>query len=172
MSEGCRDVRGDVGVPRMASAKLERWDDCGPGLGLIFKAGGGERPSDDTELLSDCSGEVVMGAGAPFFSCAGSAWSAMVMEGTFLRCGVLRERRLAVCGSWTRSLQAKVNVSSWMVGRRVEDSYQRGNSLLHGQGGVVFVWCSELLCPEEVNSPLGGGSCRAAGGLIRCMSSR
>lgn len=61
----------------MCSAKLERWAACGFGLELIFSAGGGgERPMEDVELLSDCSGEGVIGVS--FFPFADSAWSAMV----------------------------------------------------------------------------------------------
>jgi hypothetical protein len=37
----------------MCSAKLERCDECGLGLVLIFADGGGERPSEEMELLSD-----------------------------------------------------------------------------------------------------------------------
>lgn len=105
MREGCREVRGDVGVPRMASAKLDRWDDGGPELEPILRAGGGERPGDKAELLRDCSGEVVMGVGAPFFSCVDAAWSAIaVEEGTRRGAGCYRKeglllvsRKVVVC---------------------------------------------------------------------------
>lgn len=57
-SEGWRDARGEVGTPRICSAKLERW---GLGLELILRLGGGcERARDDSELLSDCSGDGVV----------------------------------------------------------------------------------------------------------------
>lgn len=76
MSDGCLEARGDAGVPRMCSAKLERWDACEPGLELILRAGGGERPSEDSELLSDCIGETPVEE--PFLSCADSMFSAIV----------------------------------------------------------------------------------------------
>jgi hypothetical protein len=50
--EGCREARGDDGVPRICSAKLPRWDRAS-GLEAILSAGGGERPSDAVELLRD-----------------------------------------------------------------------------------------------------------------------
>lgn len=54
MSEGWRDARGDVGVPRMCSTKLERCDESGLGLEAILRAGGGGvRPTEDMELLRE-----------------------------------------------------------------------------------------------------------------------
>lgn len=72
-------MRGEVGAPRIASAKLERCDECGLGLELILRVGGGDRPSEDAELLSDCDGEVAIGAGAPFRVFGVSAWSVIVV---------------------------------------------------------------------------------------------
>lgn len=54
--EGCREARGEPGPPRICSAKLPRWV-CGLGLDAMARPGGGERPSEAVELLSDCSGE-------------------------------------------------------------------------------------------------------------------
>jgi len=47
----------------MCSTKLERWADgkCGRCGELILSAGGGERPMDETELLSDCRGDGAAG---------------------------------------------------------------------------------------------------------------
>lgn len=73
MREGCRDARGEVGVPRMCSTKLERCEECGLGL-PILSAGGGVRPIEDTELLR----EVLLTSPA-------SAWSAMAATGTYPR---------------------------------------------------------------------------------------
>lgn len=55
-SDGCREARGEPGPPRMCSAKLERCA-CGFGLDPMAIFGGGERPRDAVELLSDCRGE-------------------------------------------------------------------------------------------------------------------
>lgn len=55
MKEGCRVARGDVGVPRMCSAKLERCDEAGLGLEPSLSAVGGVRPIEDTELLREAS---------------------------------------------------------------------------------------------------------------------
>ena len=73
MREGCRDVRGEVGVPRICSTKLERCEECGLGL-PILSAGGGVRPIEDTELLRE-----VLLTSPP------SAWSAIAVTGTYPR---------------------------------------------------------------------------------------
>jgi hypothetical protein len=67
----------------MCSAKLERWAECGLGLVLILTDGGGDRPSEETELLRDCgwSGE---GMCASFFLVGVSVWSAMAVEGAMV----------------------------------------------------------------------------------------
>lgn len=90
MSEGCRDARGDVGVPRMCSAKLERCEEAGLGLEPSLSAVGGVRPIEDTELLSDVS----------FMSIASSLlWSAMATTAMF---GGMRGSARSVYGnSWT-----------------------------------------------------------------------
>lgn len=61
--DGWREARGEVVVPRMCSAKLERWAEgrCGRIGELILSTGGGERPMEDTELLRDCSGDGAVG---------------------------------------------------------------------------------------------------------------
>lgn len=88
--EGCLDARGDAGVPRICSAKLPRWE-RGSGLEAIFSAGGGgERPTEAVELLSDCSGEGMW----PSFLLA-SAWSAIVDWTAGAGCWGRRE-----CWSW------------------------------------------------------------------------
>lgn len=54
----------------MCSAKLERWAEgmCGEcGEVILSAGGGGERPMEDVELLSDCRGDGVAGASASFF---------------------------------------------------------------------------------------------------------
>ncbi len=80
MSDGFR-TRGEEGVPRMASTKLDRCEACGLGMELILSAGGGgERPKDDVELLRDCDGEVLIGSGAPFFTFAGTVLSAIIED--------------------------------------------------------------------------------------------
>jgi len=82
VSDGCRDARGEVGVPRICSAKLPRCERTS-GLEAILSAGGGcERPSDAVELFRDC--------GALSFAFA-SAWS-MVVDGCHGRCA---------CSLWT-----------------------------------------------------------------------
>lgn len=53
MREGWRDARGDVGAPRICSAKLERCDEWGLGAEPILRAGGALRPMDEVELLSE-----------------------------------------------------------------------------------------------------------------------
>jgi hypothetical protein len=68
--DGCRDARGEVGVPRICSAKLPR---CarGSGLELILRAGGAwERPIDAVELLIDWLGD---GDTSPSFAFARSS---------------------------------------------------------------------------------------------------
>jgi hypothetical protein len=70
--EGCRDARGDDGVPLICSAKLPRCE-RGSGLDAIFGGGGGERPNEAVELARECSGEGTR----PSFLVA-SAGSAMV----------------------------------------------------------------------------------------------
>ena len=55
MREGCRDARGEVGVPRMCSAKLERCEEAGLGLEPSLSAVGGVRPMEDTELFREGS---------------------------------------------------------------------------------------------------------------------
>lgn len=85
MSEGCLEARGEVGAPRMCSAKLERCDESGLGLEPILSAGGGERPNEDTELLSDCIGETP--AEELFFSCAISTLSAMAARSATVGAG-------------------------------------------------------------------------------------
>jgi hypothetical protein len=74
VSEGCRDARGDVGVPRMCSAKLERCDEAGLGLEPSLSAVGGVRPIEDTELFK----EVSLMSTASVLS-----WSAMATMGVF-----------------------------------------------------------------------------------------
>lgn len=79
VSDGCREVRGDVGAPRICSAKLPRWE-RGSALEPILSAGGGDRAIDAVELLKDCSGEGE-GVVCPSFFVFALSLSAM-MEGT------------------------------------------------------------------------------------------
>jgi hypothetical protein len=78
VSEGCRDARGEVGVPRMCSAKLER---CGLGLEPILSAGGIVRPMEDAELLRESF----------LSSIAESAWSAIATARRYRGRGALGE---------------------------------------------------------------------------------
>jgi hypothetical protein len=87
--EGCRDARGDVGVPRMCSAKLERCDEAGLGLEPNLSAVGGVRPIEDTELLSEVS----------FTSMASSLlWSAMAT--TAMLGGMRGSARSVYANAW------------------------------------------------------------------------
>lgn len=61
----------------MCSAKLERWDEVGFGELILSAGGGGERPREETELLSDCRGEGVV-EDASFFPPVDPACSAIV----------------------------------------------------------------------------------------------
>jgi hypothetical protein len=77
VSDGCREARGEVGAPRICSAKLPRCE-RGSVLEPIVSAGGGDRAMDVFGLLRDCSGEGEE-AVCPFLFAFAFSWSAMVV---------------------------------------------------------------------------------------------
>jgi hypothetical protein len=89
VSDGCRDARGEVGAPRICSAKLER---CGLGVEPILSAGGIVRPMEDVELPRDSF----------LSSTADSPWSAIAKAGS---CREMRGLWKAGCceGAWVCS---------------------------------------------------------------------
>jgi len=79
LNDGWREERGDAGMPRMFSAKLERWPECGLGLDAILRGAGGPFGVLFGIAWSGFEGSVFAGA------CGSTGWlSSIAAEG----CGV------------------------------------------------------------------------------------
>lgn len=155
MREGCRDARGEAGVPRICSAKLPRWP-RGSGLEAIFSAGGGERPIDAVELLRDCIGD---GVALPSFLFLVSVFSLIVESNRDAGAGWGGKECVAArqsCGFDNAEEQGHGEGEFGNIGRKGIEGGQSATSRCCAQDMEWFE-VGSLLMPR----PLGRG-CRAA----------
>lgn len=162
--EGWRDARGDVGAPRICSAKLERCDECGLGAEPILRAGGALRPMDEVELLREAF-------------LVSALWLRSVMVAT-PACRVWRIAYFGMRGS-AAGVKSYVGVEQRVICRQVCMCSGHGDTSVRRQ----VIGCSTTESPHVKRNQSGRGtlarSCNArscyllspaAGGMRGCHS--